>query len=163
LSVAYVDNTLGEVRWAAQNTNGSWEIKVAAMAKKGADSLSMDYGELDEPAITYYDVHTGELRIAVFTSGSSAFSETAVAAGMGEYTGLALPNSDEDPTVYGYDAAANDVQLFSEPVQAPGDSSTIVTDGGKYLSVVDTGTGVALAAYLDTASGDLVVRALPES
>jgi hypothetical protein len=51
-------------------------------------------------------------------------------------------------------------------VTAPGDSSTIVTGGGKYLSVVFNAgysTGVAFAAYLDTASGDLVVRALPES
>jgi hypothetical protein len=38
-----------------------------------------------------------------------------------------------------------------------------VTGGGKYLSVLDIGSGVAFAAYLDSASGDLVVRPLPES
>jgi uncharacterized delta-60 repeat protein len=164
LSVAYVDETHHEIKWAAQNTNGSWSAKVAAKAKKGAQGLTMNYGSLDAPAIAYQDVATGQFRLAVYTTSGGAFSTDTVAAGMGEYTGLSLPISNADPTAYAYDAAADNVQLFPDPVTAPGDSSTIVTGGGRYLTVVNTaGSSVALAAYLDTASGDLEVRPFPES
>src|SRR5581483_247217 len=43
-TVAYVDNTTGSVMWAGHQKGGTWQIKVAAKTKGGADFLSMAYG-----------------------------------------------------------------------------------------------------------------------
>jgi hypothetical protein len=163
LNVAYVDNTLGQIRWAGQNADGSWEIMVvAARVRRGAVGLSMEYGDFSRPAIAFYDVARRELRVAEFPLGDSAFRSNLLAAGVGQSTGMAMPDVGSAPSVFAYDAAADNIQEFNNQFSAPGSKSTVVSNAGRYLSVVDT-MDAALAAYVDSASGDLEVRPLTET
>jgi len=167
VSIAYLDSTLGEIKWAAQNANGTWEFKDAAKVHQGTDAISMTYSPDSEdlefnqdPVIVYHDLASNELRETVY---NNRFTARTIATDEGQYVGVA-PGLGDDQTlsaVFAYDKATDSLVVYPGGEDPPY-SSTIVDGGGRYVTVVEDGIvgglRIVLAAYVDSATGDLEVR-----
>jgi uncharacterized delta-60 repeat protein len=164
LTVAYSDNTRGWLRWGEQNANGTWQLFKATNAASGVAGISMTYGSASAAAISFYDVARHELRLTNLTIGSGdTFSTQTVAPIMGGTTSVLLgADAGDDAVVYADDASANQFLQFSPYGNfTPGEfyGSVPVADSSSFVSTCND-NGVEIAAYFDSATGDLVVNAI---
>jgi hypothetical protein len=162
-TVAYEDDTTLSVMWAAHQKGGTWQTKVAAKTKGGADFFSMAYSENYEPAISYYDAFASDLKLTYFDPNVQGFTikTLATSGAQGLYTQLAFGEQFDDPDVIAYSKSADKLTLFSgDTIVGTPTATDIVTSGGKYLSADWNGTTLDLA-YFDATVNGIIVRPGP--
>ena len=158
-TVAYVDNTTGSVMWAGHQKGGTWQVKVAATTKGGADFLSMAYGENYQPLISYYDAFAADLKVSAFFDGQFNVTTVATSGAQGLYTSAFFGDYFGDGLVFAYNRSKDTVTLFTSVEGSP-TSSDVVTGGGRYLSVDANGLDTTLA-YFDAADNVIKIRPGP--
>jgi uncharacterized delta-60 repeat protein len=160
-TVAYTDDTTGSVMWAKHQSAGVWQIKTAAKTTAGADFVSMAYGYSYAPMIAFFDKANADLKISSFNINDKVFKVTTLAtAGIqGPYNASFFTYYYGYGQIYSYNKSSNSVTLFQD-VNYSSIATTVVTGGGKYLSVDYNGSTTDLV-YLDAATGKLKVRPTP--
>jgi uncharacterized delta-60 repeat protein len=167
-TVAYLDSTRGEIKWAQLTADGTWAIKVAAKARKGVASLSMAYSDSGEPSIVYYDIARKELRETDYLNNS--FTPTTIGADQGQYAvAVAGPTDDDFPNataVFAYDPRDDSLLLYPDG-DIPSESSTVLENGGRFVGLAVELNGrtagdyaTAELAYVDSSTGELEVGAI---
>jgi hypothetical protein len=155
--VAYVDDTHHEITLAQQNSNGSWAFNVAATVPKGADSLASAFG-VDGVTIAFHDRATNDLNVATFEGKQKGFSDQTIAADQGQF--VAIAESDNGDSTFAYSPASRSVFVYAD-----GSYGDAIDRGGQWLTMTDDGNfdNTAIAAYVDSKTGDLFVRSISET
>jgi uncharacterized delta-60 repeat protein len=156
-TVAYTDSTTGSVMWARRNTDGTWRTKTAAKTTGGADFVSMTYTYYYAPMIAFFDKATADLKTSSFY-GVFHMKTIATAGVQGSYT--AAINGSFSGDVFAYNKSKDQVTLFEHVNDDPISSRLAVSGGGKYLSV-DYNVVATDLAYVESATGKLLVRPGP--
>jgi len=156
--VAYVDDTHHDITLAQQNSNGSWEFNVAATVPKGADSLAVANG-IEGATIAFHDRATNDLDIAAFDPKHEDFSDQTIARDQGQF--VAIVEADDGDATFAYSPASQSVVVYA----AVGSYGNAIDRGGRWLTITDDGNfdNTAIAAYVDSKTGDLFVRSLSET
>jgi len=163
-TVAYFDNTTLQVKWASHEKGGKWNIKSAAQTAAGADFISMAYGYNYEPAISYYEAKSGDLKITYYTSAARSFiaKTLATSGAQGLYTQVFFPSYYGQPAVYHYNRSQDKLVLLSDVINAKPSTAATITGGGRYLSLATDANGVpSELAYFDAEANVLKVRSAP--
>lgn len=155
-TVAYADSSTNQVKWARQVKGGFWESKVAAATTGGADFLSMAYGNFYEPAISFYDASSADLKLAYFKDGSFSTRTIATSGAQGLYSTVVFPFYYSDPVVYSYNRSQDRVTLFTNLFGAI-KATTVISGGGRYLSLVFD-SARSFAGYFDQDENVVKVR-----
>ena len=159
-TVAYVDNTTGSVMWAGHQKGGTWQVKVAATTKGGADFLSMTYGQSYQPMISYYDAFAADLKITSFFNNQFNVKTLATAGAQGLYTSAFFGDFFGTGQVFAYNRSQDKVTLFDGVENNAPTATDVVTAGGKYLSVAASGNETFLS-YFDAADNVIKIRPGP--
>lgn len=158
-SIAYADSTTGEVKWAGRKTGGvGWTLKTAATTAGGADFLSMAYGNYYEPAISYYDAKSADLKLAYFDAGQQKFitRTLATSGAVGLYSQTVFNDYYGEPLVFAYNRSGDRVFRFSTVISSP-NADDAVGAAGRYLSM-DLRDNRLVGSYFDAADNVLKVR-----
>jgi uncharacterized delta-60 repeat protein len=157
---AYVRSDTKQVIWARHRPGNKWGFATAASTKGGADFLSLAYTKnKKQPTIAFYDAATSDLKLAGF-SGTTWSTRTLLSKGkVGLYNNLAYDAS--GASIYTYDKTNDRLLLVRDGYQGLS-SGTIVSKGGKYVSVFSDGS-VADMAFFDSIDSVLRVRGAPTS
>jgi uncharacterized delta-60 repeat protein len=155
---AYVRSDTKQVIWARHRPGHKWGYATAAATKGGADFLSLAYTKNSkQPTIAFYDAATSDLKLTGF-SGTKWTTRTLLSKGkVGLYNNLAYDSS--GASIYTYDKTNDRLVLVRDGYQGLS-SATIVSKGGKYVSVFSDGT-VADMAFFDSVDSVLRVRGAP--
>ena len=138
-AVAYVDNTTGSVMWAGHQKGGTWDVKVAAKTKGGADFLSMAFGYYYEPMISYYDAFAADLKITSFFNNQFNI-KTLATSGAGLVHLGPLRQLLRQRVGLRVQPIAGQDHALRRRREHLAETSDVVTGGGKYLSVANSGT-----------------------
>ncbi len=155
---AYVRSDTRQVLWARHRPGNKWGYATAAVTKGGADFLSLAYTKNSkQPTIAFYDASTSDLKLTGF-SGTRWTTRTLLSKGkVGLYNNLIYDAT--GASIYTYDKTNDRLVLVRDGFQGLS-SGTIVSKGGKYLSVFSDGS-VADMAFFDTMDSVLRVRGAP--
>jgi uncharacterized delta-60 repeat protein len=169
-SIAYTDTTTGDVKLASRAANGRWELEVAAATSGAADFVSLAYapsnapsGFSDRPAVTFFDANPADLKIAQNNAVGDTWTVTTLATrgAVGMYGSMNF-HSGSGASVYYYNRTNNSLALLHNDFVNGVRAETIVSGGGRNLSVFSSANRVDIA-YVDDASGALRVRSAPRS
>ena len=157
LRMAYSNDETGELRYAAEQVDGTFQAEDADDSLLGgAGFIDLALGAGDRPHISYYDAWPGDLKYTRLTAaGLWSDRKLATRGATGLYTQLILdvpdagfadgPDAEDVPTILFWDRRSDKLNLLTlgdeatdTPILA---DRTLVYGGGKYITVLPTDDG----------------------
>jgi hypothetical protein len=152
-SVAYEATGIGGFKFANQNANGTWTTTLVDQPGLGGGYISLAFDNNKNPAFSYFNAKSSDLRLARFGGGKWSVKTVASAGGVGMYTNLLFDGA--SPVIYYYNKTADKLTVARGNASNVFSLTAIQSAGGRHNHVAIDADGDELAVYLDSASGDL--------